>query len=80
MKCFEAKYNEDTKFTNDLDVNYDGANEDYDIYRSASENGIDSIIIGEFSSYDGSGYVKDFYYDKTLTEFSAEINELFSYN
>lgn len=29
-------------------------------FRSAEENDIDSVVIGEFSTYDGSGYVQDF--------------------
>ena len=60
-RCFYSNY--DTNTRNEL-----GTGEDK-LFKTASQNDIDTIIAGEFSEYDGSGFTWDFYnYDKSEYE------------
>ncbi|CAG9335312.1 unnamed protein product [Blepharisma stoltei] len=74
--CYHSEYDDDTKYTEKLNLN-SGNTQDYEIYRSTSYTNISSILIGEFSNYDGSGYVKDFTYSLTLEEFTDQMNAIF---
>mmetsp|Transcript_8699 Transcript_8699/g.16991 ORF Transcript_8699/g.16991 Transcript_8699/m.16991 type:complete len:466 (-) Transcript_8699:2378-3775(-) len=55
ITCYEASYNDDNRNETDIYVN-----EEFSLpFQEASDNDIDSIIIGDFSNYDGSGNTFD---------------------
>lgn len=74
--CYEAQYNSRTKFTENIVEDIDTY--PWAVYKSESETGISRTINGDFSSYDGSGYVVDFDPMKTAYDWEDQMDELFN--
>lgn len=55
--CYYPRYSESNRYESDIS----DIDEPYMKFRTASENEIDIQFEGEFGTYDGSGYVADFY-------------------
>ncbi|CAG9316204.1 unnamed protein product [Blepharisma stoltei] len=62
--CYHQAYTSSTKYTE----NIEGKTDSWNVYQSASETGIDWNFDGEFSSYDGSGYIYDSWPSNTTKE------------
>ena len=73
ITCHEENYTEDTRLEETI------SSEPWGVFKTSEETNINSVFRGEFSSYDGSGYVRDFQLDEfTAESFSGEITQMAS--
>lgn len=72
--CFYRDYSGSNKETSPIN----GLNEPWAIYQSADETGVNYVFKGEFSDYDGSGYVLDVPYDTEMYDFIDLYTDLLS--
>jgi hypothetical protein len=72
--CFYRDYSGSNKETSPIN----GLSESWAVYQSAAETGVDYVFRGEFSDYDGSGYVLDVPYDMEMYDFIDLYTDLLS--
>ena len=59
--CYYSQYNKETRETERIG----NGEESWQKFRTAEENGIKHTIYAKYGTYDGSGYVQDFYVPPT---------------
>ena len=65
IPCYHREYTDSTKETSPIG----GLSEAWAVYQSASDTGVEYVFKGEFSDYDGSGFVLDVPYTMDMYDF-----------